>query len=134
MRRSKPFFVFSVSPLILSMCLLFITGCVDKRQVNLKTPQPISELSTPSEVGSYYKQITEAISRELHDADLYKGRTCSLRIRILRDGTLADVRASDGDPELCQAAIIAIKKAKIPKPPSEEIYQVFKDASVLFII
>lgn len=138
MRTLKFHFLFSVPTLIFSVCLLSITGCVDKSHAGSGTSPSIyessSSINASPEVEYYYRQITEAIQREFHDVDLYKGRTCSMRISILRDGTLVDVRAFDGDPELCEAAIIAIKKAKIPKPPSEDIFVIFKDSPVLFAI
>ena len=38
-----------------------------------------------------------------------------------------------GDPGiLCQAALAAAKLAKIPKPPSQAVYEVFKNAPLDF--
>ncbi|EIR80982.1 protein TolA [Yersinia pestis PY-32] len=48
------------------------------------------------------------------------------------DGLLIDVKAEGGDPALCQAAIAAAKQAKIPKPPSTDVYEQFKNAPLVF--
>ncbi|MNH19790.1 cell envelope integrity inner membrane protein TolA [compost metagenome] len=48
------------------------------------------------------------------------------------DGLLIDVKSEGGDPALCQAAIAAAKQARIPKPPSQAVYEVFKNAPLTF--
>jgi colicin import membrane protein len=48
------------------------------------------------------------------------------------DGLLIDVKAEGGDPALCQAALAAARQAKFPKPPSEAVYDVFKNAPLDF--
>jgi colicin import membrane protein len=42
------------------------------------------------------------------------------------------VKSEGGDPALCQAAIAAAKQARIPKPPSQAVYEVFKNAPMRF--
>ncbi len=48
------------------------------------------------------------------------------------DGMLLDIKPEGGDPALCQAALAAAKLAKIPKPPSQAVYEVFKNAPLDF--
>ncbi|EIR10076.1 protein TolA [Yersinia pestis PY-45] len=55
-----------------------------------------------------------------------------MRIKLAPDGLLIDVKAEGGDPALCQAAIAAAKQAKIPKPPSTDVYEQFKNAPLVF--
>jgi colicin import membrane protein len=55
-----------------------------------------------------------------------------LRIKLAPDGRVIDVMAEGGDPALCKAAVVAAKQARIPKPPSQELYDMFKDASLVF--
>lgn len=43
-----------------------------------------------------------------------------------------DIKPEGGDPALCQAALAAAKLAKIPKPPSQAVYEVFKNAPLDF--
>jgi len=45
---------------------------------------------------------------------------------------LISVTPEGGDPALCQAAVTAAKQARIPKPPSQEVYEVFKNAPMRF--
>ncbi|WP_339057908.1 cell envelope integrity protein TolA [Candidatus Regiella endosymbiont of Tuberolachnus salignus] len=85
-----------------------------------------------ADINGYLGQITAAIQSRFYDADLYKGRTCDLRIKLAPEGGLISVVAEGGDSALCQAAIAAAKQAKIPKPPSDDVYQVFKNASLVF--
>jgi len=42
------------------------------------------------------------------------------------------VKSEGGDPALCQAAIAAAKQARIPKPPSSDVYEAFKNAPIDF--
>lgn len=43
---------------------------------------------------------------------------------------LLDIKPEGGDPALCQAALAAAKLAKIPKPPSQAVYEVFKKRAI----
>lgn len=67
-----------------------------------------------------------------YDASSYAGKTCTLRIKLAPDGMLLDIKPEGGDPALCQAALAAAKLAKIPKPPSQAVYEVFKNAPLDF--
>ena len=49
-----------------------------------------------------------------------------------QNGMLLDIKPEGGDPALCQAALAAAKLAKIPKPPSQAVYEVFKNAPLDF--
>ncbi|EOI6419380.1 cell envelope integrity protein TolA, partial [Yersinia enterocolitica] len=88
--------------------------------------------ASAGDISGYLGQVTAAIQSKFYDADLYKGRTCNLRIKLAPDGLLIDVTQEGGDPALCQAAIAAAKLAKIPKPPSQDVYEVFKNAPLVF--
>lgn len=85
-----------------------------------------------AEIKGYLNQITSAIQSKFYDADLYKGKTCNLRIKLAPDGVLISVTEEGGDPALCQAALAAAKQAPIPEPPNKNVYQVFKNASLVF--
>ncbi|WP_115765502.1 cell envelope integrity protein TolA, partial [Pantoea agglomerans] len=85
-----------------------------------------------AEINSYMGQVVSAIQSRFYDADLYRGKTCDLRIKLAPDGLLIDVKSEGGDPALCQAAIAAAKQARIPKPPSQAVYEVFKNAPMRF--
>ncbi|GAB7259615.1 cell envelope integrity protein TolA [Dickeya ananatis] len=81
---------------------------------------------------SYGSQVRTAIQSKFYDWESYKGRTCTLRIRLAPDGLLIDVKSEGGDPALCQAAIAAAKQARIPKPPTSDVYEAFKNAPIDF--
>ncbi|WP_037386502.1 cell envelope integrity protein TolA, partial [Serratia sp. DD3] len=85
-----------------------------------------------ADISGYLGQITAAIQSKFYDADLYKGRTCDLRIKLAPDGLLIDIKSEGGDPALCQAAIAAAKQAHIPKPPTPAVYEVFKNVPITF--
>jgi len=55
-----------------------------------------------------------------------------LRVKLAPDGLLLDIKSEGGDPALCQAAVAAARLAKIPKPPSQDVYEVFKNAPLDF--
>ncbi|ETS29336.1 cell envelope integrity protein TolA [Photorhabdus temperata] len=85
-----------------------------------------------SDINNYLGQIQIAIQNKFYDPSMYRGRMCTLRIKLAPDGLLIDIKPEGGDQALCQAAVAAAKQAKIPKPPSKEIYEVFKNAPIDF--
>lgn len=85
-----------------------------------------------AEINGYLGQITAAIQSKFYDASTYAGKTCNLRIKLAPDGMLISVQSEGGDPALCQAAIAAAKQARIPKPPTQAVYEVFKNAPMRF--
>ncbi|KYP97587.1 cell division protein FtsX [Sodalis-like endosymbiont of Proechinophthirus fluctus] len=85
-----------------------------------------------AEIDAYKAQISRAISNKFYDASSYSSRTCDLRIGLAPDGLLISVTAVGGDPALCQAAVSAAKLAIIPRPPSPQVYEVFKNATLGF--
>ncbi|HCB5688547.1 TPA: cell envelope integrity protein TolA, partial [Salmonella enterica subsp. salamae serovar 42:r:-] len=88
--------------------------------------------ATGSDISAYAKQIQVAIQSRLYDASLYQGKQCVLHISLAPDGSLKSITSEGGDPALCQAALMAAKTAKIPKPPSQAVYEKIKDAKLDF--
>ncbi|EHC94690.1 TolA protein, partial [Salmonella enterica subsp. enterica serovar Uganda str. R8-3404] len=92
-------------------------------------------IATPlsaTDISAYAKQIQVAIQSRLYDASLYQGKQCVLHISLAPDGSLKNITSEGGDPALCQAALMAAKTAKIPKPPSQAVYEKIKDAKLDF--
>ncbi len=83
-------------------------------------------------IDSYLGQVKGAIQSKFYDADTFAGKTCDVHIELGFDGSLLDIRPGSGDPALCQAAINAARMAKIPKPPSQEVWQAVKKATLGF--
>ncbi|HID4265770.1 TPA: cell envelope integrity protein TolA, partial [Serratia marcescens] len=85
-----------------------------------------------ADISGYMGQIQGAIQSKFYDASSFAGKTCDLRIKLAPDGLLISVQAAGGDPALCQAAVSAAKLAHIPKPPSDAVYQHFKNSILEF--
>ncbi|EHF4788069.1 cell envelope integrity protein TolA [Salmonella enterica] len=87
--------------------------------------------STKSLVGisSYLSVIRNEIKNQLGDSlEIYKGMICSIKIGLLRDGTIIYVVYYSGDSDLCNTVMSAVRSIKkFPSPPSEQLYQAVKD-------
>ncbi|MER1978327.1 cell envelope integrity protein TolA [Pseudocitrobacter faecalis] len=102
---------------------------VDKLFENYATRTKSSSEPT---VGAYLSQVKTAVEKNFVDFNTYSGKACTLRISMAPDGSLEDVKKEDGDPEFCRAALAAVKKTDFPKPPSQKIYDLFKNAPLVF--
>jgi colicin import membrane protein len=85
-----------------------------------------------AEARQYAAQIQSAIQSHFQDAGSYAGKRCALRLMLAPDGMLINVRAEEGDPDLCRAAINAAKNARFPKPPSPAVYDALKNPILEF--
>ncbi|WP_199063549.1 cell envelope integrity protein TolA, partial [Serratia sp. ASV30] len=85
-----------------------------------------------ADIAGYEGQIKAAIENKFYDPSSFVGKTCDLSIKLAPDGLLIDIKAVGGDPALCQAAVAAAKLAHIPKPPSQAVYEHFKNATLVF--
>ncbi|HIG0606177.1 cell envelope integrity protein TolA [Klebsiella pneumoniae] len=84
------------------------------------------------ETANYVSDITEAIQRQIYDANRYKGKECSLSVKIDRDGNILGAKAEQGDKELCQRALKILGYTKLPKPPSDEIWSRIQNVTLIF--
>lgn len=63
----------------------------------------------------------------------YKGKSCVLKMHISRDGSLLGFSTENGAPDLCnKLSDVMHNIKKLPAPPSDAIYDVFKDARLSF--
>lgn len=85
-----------------------------------------------ADINYYIGQIRRAIQSKFYESELFIGKTCDLRILLSQDGQLINLQKVGGDLALCQAAISAAKLAQIPKPPSDTVYQYFKNFTLEF--
>jgi colicin import membrane protein len=126
--------------LMLIVVSLWLTGCT---KTNAEpSAEGVDDLfaaldgkATPAagdEVSNYAGQVRAAIQRHFYDANAYVGKTCALRMKFAPDGMLLAVRSESGDPALCQAAIKAIINTRFPKPPSQAVYDAFKNSVLEF--
>ncbi len=130
---------------LLSMVIaMSLAGCV-KEHSAIKDRTPEAEVdtlfraydgkgvpATGTEITKYAGQIKTAIETQFCNPSEYAGKKCTLRIKMAPDGLLLGVKTEGGDPELCRSALEAVKKAEFPRPPSPEVYEVFKNAPLDF--
>lgn len=118
-----------IKPLLLILPFL-VAACTSGNQKQA-IPPGISQ-GELSKIQSYAAEIQQAITAEFSDIKSWRGKTCTIRISILPDGMLMKAVVEDGDPEFCQAALVAVTRAKIPPAPDKETWQVFKNAPLDF--
>ena len=53
-------------------------------------------------MNGYIAQVRLAIQAKFYNADMYRGKTCTLEINITDKGTLISVNAVGGDDGLCR--------------------------------
>ncbi|MBN5281234.1 cell envelope integrity protein TolA [Serratia ureilytica] len=131
-----------VATLLAGMFALALTGCAKSTApsqtdpVNKEVDDLFANLGNPKAPGKekehYIAQLQAAIQSHLKDAEAYSGRSCTLSIKLAPDGMLISIRAEQGEPELCQAAIKAIANARLPKPPTTAVYEAVKSSTLEF--
>ncbi|ALB62471.1 TolA protein [Cronobacter condimenti 1330] len=110
-------------------------GCVQHPPVNAEVDKLFEDYKmnsaseTPKE--SYALQLYHAINAHL-DEKRFPGKQCSVKIKMAPDGLLLDARVTAGDPDFCHEVLNAMAKARLPKPPTPEAYQQFKNATLDF--
>ncbi|EAQ9806798.1 hypothetical protein DAX92_27485 [Salmonella enterica subsp. enterica] len=63
----------------------------------------------------------------------YKGKSCVVKMHLARDGSLLGFSTENGAPDLCnKLSDVMHSIKKLPAPPSDEIYDIFKDARLPF--
>ncbi|HEI9713382.1 TPA: cell envelope integrity protein TolA [Serratia marcescens] len=131
-----------VATLLAGMFALALTGCAKNTApsqtdpANKEVGDIFANLGNPKAPGKekehYIAQLQAAIQSHLKDAEAYSGKRCTLSIKLAPDGMLISIRAEQGEPELCQAAIKAIANARLPKPPTAAAYEAVKSSTLEF--
>lgn len=94
---------------------------------------PVTKPHTSNvDLNGYSSRFSSAIQSKMVFDESFKGKECDLSIKLQRDGTITDVKSEGGDIALCSAAIDAVKKARIPAPPNDEVWDAFKNTSMTF--
>lgn len=94
-----------------------------------------SEVIKPDSVlSSYVTLIRNIIQNNFADSlDIYKGKSCTIKVGLSRDGTVLYAVDYGGDAGLCNTVALSIRNIeKFPSPPSEQIYQKMKDFKLDF--
>jgi colicin import membrane protein len=124
-----------ITPLLLLLPFL-LTACASSNNPKRPKPPGPSEISQAELTNShsYAEQINQAITEQFSDIKSYRGKKCTIWISVLRDGMVMNATAEKGDPELCQAALSAVTRAKIPPAPDEQTWQTFKKTPLDFAL
>ncbi|QPS88207.1 cell envelope integrity protein TolA [Serratia plymuthica] len=100
----------------------------------MATAQDSAKIARASgeDISRYQSAFQSAIGANLNTAllDRYKGKVCTIKLSVARDGKLLNVTSQGGDPDFCGQLITRIRSARIPVPPNDETWNVFKNASV----
>lgn len=70
-------------------------------------------------VGNFVRAVAGEVKTNMHDYQQFEGKACALRMHLMPDGQLLDVKSEGGDPALCEATIAAVKASKLPAVPAE---------------
>lgn len=81
---------------------------------------------------SYADKVTEAVGTNFPNAGDYTGKKCTLRVSLAQNGDLQNVNSEGGGPQLCAAAIEAVKETQFPAMTAEQ-YQLFKNVLLDFM-
>ncbi|MEJ5069945.1 cell envelope integrity protein TolA [Enterobacter sp. MYb186] len=119
-------------PLLLLLSFL-LTACAGNNQKSPKPPGPsVMNQEQLIKAHSYAEQINQVVTEQLSDIKPYRGKKCTIWISILRDGMVMNATVEKGDPGLCQTALSALTRAKIPPAPDDKTWQIFKNVPLDF--
>ena len=118
-----------ITPLLVLLPFLLAACAGGNQQKPMPPERHQAEFPKPQ---NYGEQIKQAVTEQIADISSYRGKQCTVRISVLRDGMVMNATAEKGDPELCQAALSAVTRAKIPPAPDEHAWQTFKNAPLDF--
>ncbi|MCS3430081.1 cell envelope integrity TolA C-terminal domain-containing protein [Klebsiella sp. BIGb0407] len=82
---------------------------------------------------SYGLQVKRAIDAQLGYPTKYKGKSCTVQLKLKRSGRVESTTVEKGDAAFCKTFISAIYQAKIPEAPDEQTWQKFSNMTVDFI-
>lgn len=90
---------------------------------------PMSLGATGKEINDYAFSIKDFVNIKSGGIfNPYKGKSCIVRLRISRNGSFS-FNIEGGHPDLCDHLSTVLNSMKnLPPPPSEQIYQIIKDA------
>ncbi len=75
-----------------------------------------------SPLENHILSIRSAITSKFYNAREFKGKKCSIKINLSRDGRVESISDITGDPGLCDAAKKMINTATLPRPDSDDIW------------
>ena len=109
---------------------IVLAGCGTDHHITRADSMKITERGNG--VMQYTGQIRDAVISQIYSPEQYTGKRCTGRMQLARNGMVISTRSEGGDPALCQAALSAVRYAKIPPAPSDEVYQIFRNVPLDF--
>jgi TolA protein len=109
--------------------ILLVVGCATDHHITRAESMKVTVRG--NDLNHYATQIHDAIKDKM-PITKFDGMSCTLRMRLARDGMVLKVSSEGGDAALCDAALKAVQVANIPPAPSDEVYQVFKNTPLDF--
>ncbi|MDJ3785291.1 hypothetical protein LEI94_12140 [Salmonella enterica] len=109
---------------LVPFCLLLLTGNVFA----------VSNGASVDDISKYAKVMQITIQSKIGNLiNDYKGKQCSIRIHLARDGSLLGFNTEGGASDLCNKLSDVMRGIKkLPTPPSDDVYQKIKDARLDF--
>ncbi|MDJ3785121.1 TonB C-terminal domain-containing protein [Salmonella enterica] len=86
------------------------------------------------DISPYVRVVFDTIKNQMVSSlEFYHGKACTIKLGLSRDGTILYAVDDGGEPDFCNAVILAIRSVKkFPPPPSERIYQSIRDCTLDF--
>lgn len=117
-------------PLAMLIAVIALAGCGTDHHITRAESMKITERGNG--VMQYAGQIRDAVISQIYSPEQYAGKRCTVRMQLARDGIVISARSEGGDPAFCQVALSAVRYAKIPPAPSDEVYQIFRNVPLDF--
>lgn len=81
----------------------------------------------------YANQVRADVQQNIHDADQWQGKQCTVKITIGSDGVLTSGRSEAGDTEFCGEVLATLSKMqRVSRPPSQGVYEAMKTMYLVF--
>ncbi|GGJ03536.1 protein TolA [Shewanella hanedai] len=86
-----------------------------------------------SEVQRFTSMIIATISRNVQQEESMRGKSCTVWVRLAKDGFVTSSRIVDGDPILCRATQTAIQKIqRLPISTEPDVYDKLKELNIIY--
>ena len=86
-----------------------------------------------SEVQRFTSMIVATISRNVQQEESMRGKSCTVWVRLAKDGFVTSSRIVDGDPILCRATQTAIQKIqRLPISTEPDVYDKLKELNIIY--
>lgn len=103
-----------------------------KREATQITGQHVSGASAAA-ISQYANQVRADVQENIYDVDQWQGKQCTVKITIGSDGVLTSGSSEAGDTEFCGEVLATLSKMqRLPRPPSQGVYEAMKTMHLVF--